>query len=302
MSMEKSVLSIGNFDGLHLGHRKLLAELVALAAKLELRSVVVTYDNHPAGFLQRRLHPQLLLPASRKVRLLQEFGIDEVALLHFDEALARTPAEEFLREQLARRYAPGAIVMGYDSQFGYQRRGNYSFLQQHQEEYGYQLHFVEPLQWEDRVVSSTLIREMLTVGELASANRLLSAPYTLYGEVEAGSGLGRDLGFPTANLRLEEPRQLLPKAGVYLSRLRLEEDGFFGLTNIGSSPTLKHSGITEVETHILDLERQIYGSSLCVELLEYFREEKMFAGINALREAMQSDLARARDLIGKGIR
>lgn len=298
--MRKKVLSIGNFDGLHLGHRKLLRELCAQARASDLNSVVITFDNHPSQVLERRLHPPLLLPPAQKARLLKELGVDEVVMLHFDAELAQTPAEVFLRDQIVRRHAPAAIVVGYDSHFGFQRHGDYAFLQQHQEQYGYELHFVEPLQYQNRVVSSTLIREMLTLGDLAEANQLLGSAYTLFGVVIAGSGIGRDLGFPTANLRLEESRQLLPRTGVYLSRVRTGAESFFGLTNIGSSPTLKHSETTEVETHILDLERKLYGSSLWVELLEYFREEKMFAGINALREAMRSDLARARESIGKG--
>lgn len=298
--MRNSVLSIGNFDGLHLGHRKLIGELIAVARQLQLKSVVITYDNHPAEVLQRRLHPRLLLPPLQKARLLKELGVDKVALLHFDEELARVSAEDFLQGQIIGRFAPTAMVLGYDSQFGHQRRGDYAFLQEHQARYGYQLHFVEPLQHGNRVVSSTLIREMLTLGDLAEANRLLGAPYTLFGEVAGGSALGRDLGFPTANLRLEDARQLLPQAGVYLSRVRLGEDSFFGLTNIGFSPTLKHSGNVVVETHILDFDRQIYGVPLAVELLQYFREEKMFSGINALREAMLQDLQRARELIAKG--
>lgn len=235
------------------------------------------------------------------MRLLGELGVTEIALLHFDEELSHISAEDFLREQIIRRFAPAAIVMGYDSHFGYQRRGDYAFLQERQALYGYDLHFVEPVQHENRVVSSTLIREMLALGELAGANKLLGSPYTLFGEVASGAGIGRDLGFPTANLHLEEARQLLPRAGVYLSRVRLGTNSFFGLTNIGSCPTLKHSGITEVETYILDFDQQIYGSSLRVELLEYFREERMFAGIDALQIAMQEDLTRARKLIAKGI-
>ncbi len=298
--MAESVLSIGNFDGLHLGHRRLLNELTSLARERALKSVVISYDNHPAEVLQRRIHPQLLLPPARKATLLRELGVDEVVLLHFTEELACTSAEDFLRDQIMRRFHPTAIVMGYDSRFGHQRRGDYAFLQEHQQGYGYELRFVEPLTLNDRVISSTLIRDMLIMGALAEANRLLGGAYTLWGEVISGSGIGRDLGFPTANLRLEDSRQLLPRAGVYLSRTRMGEDSFFGLTNIGSSPTLKHSGIIEVETHLLDFEQQIYGSLLQVELLEYFREEKMFAGINALRAAMQSDLDRAHALIGKG--
>lgn len=298
--MKGSVLSIGNFDGLHLGHRKLLGELTALARRLKLRSVVITYDNHPSQVLDRDLHSLLLLPPQQKARMLKELGVDEVTLLHFDEELSRVSAEDFLRDQIVGLFEPTALVLGYDSHFGHQRRGDYAFLQEQQTLYGYQLHYVEPLQNGDRVVSSTLIREILIQGDLVGANRLLGAPYTIYGKVVSGSALGRDLGFPTANLRLEEARQILPKNGVYLSRVRLGGESFFGLTNIGSSPTLKHSGIVAVETHILDFDRQIYGVPLKVELLRYFREEKMFTGTNALREAMLQDLARARELVAEG--
>jgi riboflavin kinase/FMN adenylyltransferase len=293
----RSVIGIGNFDGLHLGHRKLLGELLSIAKKRDLHPVIITYDNHPAQTLHRRIHPFLLLPPTQKIRQLEQLGIGEVRMLHFDEVLSRTSAEDFLREYMVNPYHPAVIVMGYDSSFGWQRQGNYSFLQQHQEQYGYELHFVEPVQYQGSVVSSSLIRERLALGELEEANSLLAGPYTLYGKVTNGSGIGRELGFPTANLELDSPYQMVPRSGVYLSRVMLAHGRFFALTNIGCSPTLKHSGVTEIESYILDFGDQIYGSHISVELMRYIREEKVFANASELQDAIRNDLAIARGLV-----
>lgn len=296
--MKQSVLSIGNFDGLHLGHRKFISEVVATAKKLGLRSVVMTFDNHPAGVISGQKYTTLL-PIKQKVRLMRELGVDEIPILHFDEEMAQTSAEDFLREDMVKAFSPAVIVMGHDSRFGSGRSGDLAFMESKQCVYGFELRVVEPLLDGERVVSSSLIRKTLAAGELAEANRLLGAPYTLYGEVESGAGLGRGLGFPTANLRLEEPLQLLPRSGVYHSRAWLDGKSFFGLTNIGTSPTVKNTGKTEVETHILDFDQQIYGKPLRVELLSFLREEKMFNSKNALLDAMREDLSQARKFVQK---
>lgn len=293
--MKKSVLSIGNFDGLHLGHRKFLLEVVNTAKDLGLRSVVMTFDNHPAGVVRGEKYTTLL-PIRQKLRMMHELGVDEIPILHFDEEMAKTSAEDFLRKDMVEAFSPAVIVMGHDSRFGSGRTGDLEFMKSRQSQYGFELQVVEPLLDGDRVVSSSVIRKILAAGDLAEANRLLGAPYTIYGTVEHGAGLGRRLGFPTANLRLEEPLQLLPRSGVYLSKAWLNDQSFLGLTNIGTSPTVKHTGKTEVETHILDFDRQIYGQQLRVELLSFLREEKMFSSKETLRDAMREDLSKARTL------
>ncbi|MGC9361503.1 MAG: bifunctional riboflavin kinase/FAD synthetase [Candidatus Syntrophosphaera sp.] len=296
-----SALSIGNFDGLHIGHRKLLSSLAFLARERDLRSVVVTYDNLPAQYLNNHSRPLLLMPAEQKKQGILGLGIDEVRVLHFDEKLAQTSAEDFLHGFIMPRLTPEIIVVGYDSHFGHKRQGDYDFLLRHARDYGYDLHYVEPLFHAGRVVSSTLVRNLLLEGGLEVANELLAAPYALYGKVVPSSGIGRQLGFPTANIELAEPNQLVPQTGVYLSRVRLEAEEFFGLTNIGSGPTLGKGGAIAIETFVIDFSGQLYGREMSVELIKYLREEKLFPSRDELIKAINEDLLRARTILEAGL-
>lgn len=293
-----TVLSIGNFDGLHLGHLKLLDRVLRQARLQDLRSLIVSYDDHPAYVLNRQARPLKLLPAQVKRSRLLELGIDAVELLHFDSAMARMSAEQFLQGFLLPKYDPRVIVVGYDSHFGWQRSGTPDFLLSKAQDYGYQVDYVKPYLFQNAPLSSTLIRDLLQAGDLDQANNLLARPYTLFGKVVTGAGLGRDLSFPTANLVLSDLHQLVPRTGVYLSKVCLGADEFFGLTNIGTSPTMKRNAEIEIETYLIGLNQQIYGQELQIALLRYLREEKMFASREDLRRAIQSDLAVARKLIG----
>lgn len=297
----KSALSIGNFDGLHIGHRKLLSSLASLARERDLRSVVVTYDNLPAQYLNNHSRPLLLMPAEQKKQSILALGIDEARVLHFDEKLAQTSADDFLHGFIMPRLTPEIIVVGYDSHFGHKRQGDYDFLLRHAMDYGYDLRYVEPLFHQGRVVSSTLVRNLLLEGELEAANELLAGPYALYGKIVPSSGIGCQLGFPTANLELFEPNQLVPRTGVYLSRVRLEHEEFFGLTNIGSGPTLKKDGAIAIETYVIDFSGQLYGREMSVELIKYLREEKLFPNRGELIKAINEDLFRARTILGAGL-
>jgi riboflavin kinase/FMN adenylyltransferase len=292
------ILSIGNFDGVHLGHRELLRGMVSLAKSLQLPSVVITYTDHPAFVLNKRPRPLLLTPSSRKAQLLKELGVDLVRLIPFTQEFARTSAADFLKGFLIPEYHPHTIVVGYDSHFGHAREGTLAFLKQHASIYGYRCRYQKPFMDDGSVVSSSRIRASIKEGRLEEANRMLGTPYKLYGKVVGGQGLGRGLGFPTANLGLDDPHQLVPRAGVYLSRTLLSGQAFFGLTNIGTSPTLKHTDETVVETYMLDYDKEIYGAALELELLSYLRPEETFDSVEALKLAMHSDLSRARAMIG----
>ncbi len=292
-----SVLSIGNFDGLHQGHQKLLRRMTDLARQNGLCSVVISYEDNPAYILAPKSLPMTLLPASVKKRRLEELGIDQVELLHFDAVLAHTSAEEFLHNTLIPRYQPRIMVMGYDSHFGHQRSGDFNFLLKQKLKYGYDLEYVEPFLYQDRPLSSSLIRGKLLRGELREANQLLAQPYTLYGKVVEGARLGKELGFPTANLELTDPHQLIPQAGIYFCQVTFKRKRYFGLTDIGISPTLKQSPRTEVETYIIDFQSEIYGAQLEVALLKYLREEELFTDKAELKRAIQADLDQARALI-----
>jgi len=294
----RSVLTIGNFDGIHIGHRKLLQRLTEAAAQNLLKSVVITFSDHPAFTLNRAALPKLLCPPRLKTRELHALGVHDVDMLHFTPGLSRKTALQFLKDYIVPTWNPELILMGYDSHFGYNRQGNYEFLTGIADEFGFRVEFVPPLLAGDKPVSSSMIRELLLQGNIKQANSLLGKPYRLAGNVEKGIGKGTGFGFPTANLQLSTQHQLIPKDGIYLSKVHLEHASFFGLTNIGSSPTVKHTGIVEIETHILDFSDDIYGCPMELELLQYLREEKVFNNEDELVAAMQQDLLSARGIIG----
>ena len=292
-----SVLSIGTFDGIHLGHRKLLSELCQIAKREGSRSVVVSFRDHPAFTLHREALPGLLCPSEIKEQELRKLGIDEVVIMDFTPEIAHTSAQEFLEEYLIPHWKPKVFVVGYDSHFGKDREGNQDFLSKHASRLGYRVEFVDPILDGGRIISSSRIRNLLQSRRIEEANRLLGRPYRLSGDVRRGLAKGREFGFPTANLVLSNPHQLIPAMGLYLSRVRIEQGEFFGLTNIGKSPTVKHSGIIEIETFIIGFDSDIYGSTMEVELLKYIREEKMFANTELLIQAMHRDLEMAMSMI-----
>ncbi len=293
-----SVISIGTFDGIHLGHRSLIARMIEIAQEQGLKSVIISFYDHPTYTLKSSNMPPLLCPSPVKKRELKRLGIDEVDMMKFTPELASTSAEDFL-ERIVNKWHPKVIVVGYDSHFGAGRRGNKEFLEKNSEKYGYTVESVPPMLLEGKTISSSQIRQALSQGRIDEANELLGRRYRLLGKVVRGMGKGKDFGFPTANIALENPHQLIPKEGLYLSSSQVQGTKYFGLTNIGKSPTVKTDGIVEIETFLLDFEGDLYGEEIEIELIKYLREEKMFADTDELISAMNEDLTRARKLIGE---
>lgn len=290
----KHILTIGNFDGIHQGHRKLLRILLETARQQDLIPVVITYSSHPAYTLNPHPQPLVLMPPEVRNRKLRELGIPEIETIAFTQEFAKTTADEFLHNYLMPKFDPRVIVVGFDSHFGYRREGNFSFLQSHSKAYSYDLIYVQPELCGTQPISSSMIRSLLREGKIREANRLLTEPYSLYGTVTHGRGAGRSLGFPTANLKPDDPCQLIPATGIYLSEVCLGRDRYFGLTNIGYSPTLVTDGNLEIETYILDFDQDIYDRPLTVRLLDYLRAEESFPSREELINAMRKDLATAR--------
>ncbi len=295
--MKETILSIGTFDGVHSGHQRLLNKVSITARRAGLRSVAITYDRHPAHVLRPEQGLKILTPISYKTELIKSCGIDHVEVIPFTEEFSKVDAETFLHEYVVKPFQPQTIVVGYDSHFGHKRQGTFAFLRK-QRKYGhYTTLYVNALSHDKHPISSTMIRSMLQAGNLDTANLLLNRAYRIKGKVTQGKGLGKELGFPTANIELDDSRQLIPRSGIYLCRVYIQGKQYFGLTNIGKSPTLKPSDAEEIETFIIDFEADIYGCEIEIEMLKRFRDEKKFSSKEELVDAMRFDLSVARELI-----
>jgi len=296
---------IGNLDGVHLGHRRLLETARARAAPHRVPVVVLTFDPHPARVLRPAMAPPTLTPLPRKLELLARAGVDATVVQPFDLEYARTPAEVFVRRDLKERLGAADVVVGYDFTAGHER-ARVEALREMLLACGVGLSVLQPVTVDGLTVSSTKVREFLLEGNVAGAAVLLGRPHDVDGAVERGAGRGRGLGFPTANLR---PGGLLPALGVYACRARLglaagpdgatESGGaapVAAVCNVGVKPTVEESGPVGLEAHLLDLpDRDLYGEQLRVEFLARLRPERRFPSLEALREQIARDVEATRE-------
>ena len=287
-------VAIGNFDGVHLGHRTLFQLARAGAASRGGPAVALTFEPHPVRVLRPALAPPLLTPLPRKLELLAECGLDAVVVQPFDLAYAAADAAEFVARDLVGQLGAAEVVVGHDFTAG-KGRTRVDGLRQLLAARGVALTLVDPVAWEGLVVSSTKIRELLLEGQVEAAAELLGRPHDVEGEVERGAGLGRQLGFATANLR---PQAMLPANGVYAVRARLDPVEYLGVTNVGVKPTVQRAGPVTAETHLLGAEdRDLYGERLRVRFVARLREERRFPTLDALRQQIVEDAGQARELL-----
>ena len=291
-----TLLTIGVFDGIHLGHRHLLGELVSKAKAAGLLSGVVTFNKHPQLVLQPQAALPSLVSLEERVRLIKSLGVDLVSVLTFTPELAKLDARQFatlLRQHLKMR----GLVVGPDFALGQKRQGNVDFLKRLGQELGFSVDVVMPKWVNGDMVSSTAIRQSLAQGDLAKVQRLLGRPFSLEAEVVSGDERGRSLGFPTANLGYSEG-QALPKDGVYAARVRFNGDAHPAVLNIGVRPTFGGQKRT-VEVYVLDFQGDLYHKTMRVEMTERLRDERKFAGADELTAQIAQDVARARAALGK---
>jgi riboflavin kinase/FMN adenylyltransferase len=295
---EGTVLTIGAYDGVHLGHRAVIEEVRRLAAERGCRSAVVTFDRHPAQVVRPESAPRLLTDLDQKLELLAETGVDATVLVHFDEERSHESPEDFVREVLVECLRVRAVVVGEDFHFGHHRRGNVALLRELGAEAGFQVEPLELLPRTDGVpepVSSTAIRRALAGGDVDVAARLLGRPFEARGIVVTGDQRGRLLGFPTANV--EVPNQLcLPADGVYAGWYERPDGSIQPCAiNLGRRPTFyEHAEHSLLEAHLLDFQDDLYGERARVRFVAFLRSERKFDGIDALVTQLKHDVEAAR--------
>ncbi len=287
--------TIGSFDGVHTGHIAMLSELRVAAAEKGLPLVVVTFANHPRLLFNSESTPFLLTPGSVREELLASAGVDCCVMLDFDRVMASMSAECFMREVLVERLGVQLLAVGYDHHFGKPAAGE--GLEQYisyGRKYGVEVFGTKPFAVGDTIVSSSAVRRALSAGDVEAAKAFLGRSYALHGTVVHGAGIGRQLGFPTANISLPDAMQQLPADGVYEVDVTLDGENHKGVMNIGRKPTVASGKERTLEVHIIGFEGDIYGRPVTVEFVRRLRGEQSFVNIDALRFQIEVDVARVK--------
>lgn len=289
-------VTIGNFDGVHLGHQELFSQVVEDARRINGKSVVVTFEPHPLRIL-RPTGIKLISTVEQKIEQIDRAGIDSLIILPFDRSFASTSAEIFVQDILCKTIGMTELVVGYDYAFGKGRSGNIEFLKEKGKELGFPVKVVDALYRNEMLVSSTKIRELVNEGKMMDAGKLLGRPYQIRGVVQVGKKRGgKEIGFPTANLSVNE-EDLVPRIGVYVTQVICEGKCYGGVLNIGYNPTFGDEQLV-AETHIFDFNQDIYGKPIRLNLLKFLRDEKKFSGIESLAAQIGKDVFEAKQVLG----
>tara|TARA_B100000929_G_scaffold18131_4_gene14116 strand:+ start:2575 stop:3510 length:936 start_codon:yes stop_codon:yes gene_type:complete len=296
--LKGTVVTIGTFDGVHLGHRKIIDRLLASAQSNDLESVVLTFFPHPRMVLQKDTGIKLINSIDERIALLEASGLDHLIIHPFTKIFSRLTAEEFVKDILVDQLKARKVIIGYDHRFGRNRNANIEDLKAFGTQYDFEVEEISKQDVDDVAVSSTKIRKALNEGDLTKANEYLGYPFMLNGIVSRGKGLGKKFNYPTANLKIKETYKLIPAKGVYVARASINGKEVYGMMSIGTNPTVGGSDLT-IETFFFDFDADLYDQHLQIELLTRIRDEKKFNSVDELIAAMQADERFSRDFIQK---
>jgi riboflavin kinase/FMN adenylyltransferase len=288
------VLALGNFDGVHRGHRKILERVRRVAGERAATSVVMTFDPHPPRVVRPDKAPPLLMTTPQKLEAIADAGVQGAAIVRFSTELSHWDPETFVRNVLVDWLHVGEVWVGANFLFGHDRAGNFSMLRVLGSRYGFKAEKIDPVRYKDFVVSSTRVRRLVSEGRVDEAGALLGHQYFVDGTIMRGDQRGRTLGFPTANLCSEN--ELLPPHGVYATTARIGSLVHPSVTNVGTRPTVDQSRRTVIETHIFNLDRDLYGQPMRIGFVQRLRDERAFESLDALRAQIDADCQRARVL------
>ena len=288
------VLALGNFDGLHRGHQKIIERVRRSAADRNGAALVLTFDPHPPRVVRPDKAPPLLMTMPQKLDGLSRAGLTGTAVVRFTEAFSQWSPDAFVRQVLVEWLRVSEVWVGADFLFGHERAGTFSVLRALGAQYGFRAEKIDPVRYKEFVVSSTRIRRLVAEGRVDEAGALLGHHYAIGGTVVHGAARGRLLGFPTANLSTDN--ELVPPTGVYATAAEIGGTRWPAVTNIGARPTFQPAGAVTIETHVLGLDADVYGAPLSLSFIQRLRDERRFPDVDALKEQIQADVRRARRL------
>ena len=296
---KQTIATIGTFDGVHIGHQKIIDKLVHNASVCDCESLILTFFPHPRMVLQEQSEIRLLNTIDERAELLEKTGIDNLIIHPFDKAFSRLSAEEFVKDILVDKLNIRKIVIGHDHRFGRNRTADFDDLIVFGEKYGFEVEQITAQEIQDASVSSTKIRIALEGGKVDLANQYLGYSYFLTGIVQEGKKLGRTIGFPTANIKIAENYKLIPKSGVYVVKSIINDKTVFGIMNIGTNPTVDNENKMTIEVHYLNFDANLYHQKIEVSLLNYIRPEQKFESLELLKEQIAKDATTAANFISK---
>ena len=290
----KTAVTIGNFDGLHMGHQKLIEKTKEISKTKNIQSVMLTFSNHPITYLFNK-KVEIIMSNQKKYDLAQEMGIENIVAIPFDMDIYNMSAEEFVKNVLVSKLKVEDVIVGHDSRIGKDRTGDVDTLRELGDKYGFGVHVIEPVMMDNMRISSSYIRTLLQHGEVDKASKFMTRPHMVRGLVVHGKKLGRTLGFPTVNIKPLD-HIVLPLTGVYFTKILVGEKLYYGATNVGNNPTIKDKPFS-VETHILDFDREIYDEEVTVYFLERIRDELKFSSVEMLKKQMTLDIKKIRSKV-----
>jgi len=291
-----TIVTIGTFDGVHIGHKEILKKLTSEANRLNLASVILTFFPHPRMVLQKESDIKLINTIDERIAIFSKTDLDHLIIHPFTKEFANLSAEVYVKNVLVDGLNVKKIIIGYDHRFGKNRTANIDDLKRFGNEFGFEVEEISAQELDDVAVSSTKIRRALDKGDLETANNYLGYPFMLNGTVVKGKGIGKTISFPTANLEIKETYKLIPKNGVYVVKSILNGLETYGLMSIGTNPTVGGTART-VETYFLDTDSDLYGQTIEIALLAKIREEETFDSLKSLQQAIKNDEAFARKYI-----
>lgn len=295
---KKSAITVGTFDGVHLGHRKIIEKLNSIKDSKELRSIIITFEPHPQIVLKNRAKDiRILTTLEEKLEIFEELKIDITYVINFTRDFANTTAEEFYKNYLIDKIGINDLILGYDHMFGKNREGNFDTLKILSENYHFTVDKVEEYKFEGEHISSTVIRNLLNEGNVKKVSLILGRPYSIKGKVVEGRKLGKGLGYPTANIDISDKFKLIPDIGIYTVSIELDSSLYFGMMSIGKNPTVTDEDIIKCEVNIFDFDENIYGKDIKINFIEYLRNERKFDSLEDLKKQMNCDKEKSLKII-----